>query len=252
MSSSLAGTVLSHLSSRGGHPALTWYGADGGRLELSGYVVANWITKTTNLLVDEFSADDGTTVAIDLPAHWRTLCWVLSSWHVGAQVVLGPDAAGQSIDIVATSRPELWQRADAEVLAVALPALARRFPDPLPAGVIDAGPAVMGCSDVLGWVPQPVAQQTALTLHDADVTYGELPHWLEARASSALNTAAIAERRVIIVCTATEVTPSLLGTLVGCWLGGAAAIVVEPGAAAAADLSRLTSNEYADQVITLE
>ncbi len=35
-----------------GRPRLTWYGADGERVELSARVLENWVAKTANLLVE--------------------------------------------------------------------------------------------------------------------------------------------------------------------------------------------------------
>src|SRR5688572_18938796 len=71
-----------------GRPRLTWYGDDGERVELSGAVLENWVNKTTNLLVEEFDAEPGTRVVIDLPVHWRTVVWALAVWRVGATAVL--------------------------------------------------------------------------------------------------------------------------------------------------------------------
>ena len=45
-------TLLDAWSGGQGAPALTWYGPDGERVELSQRVLANWVTKAMNLLTD--------------------------------------------------------------------------------------------------------------------------------------------------------------------------------------------------------
>ncbi|MCA5892770.1 TIGR03089 family protein [Isoptericola sp. NEAU-Y5] len=145
-----------------GRPRLTWYGDDGERVELSGAVLLNWVSKTVNLLVEELDAAPGTTVVVDLPAHWRTAVWTLAAWRCGATVVVGAAPGEGSPDVVVTSRPEAWAGARAELVAVALPALTRRFDGDLPSGTIDAAGAVMTYGDVIGWAPDAEAEQEAL------------------------------------------------------------------------------------------
>ena len=145
--------ILTLVTTDPGRPRVTWYGDGGERIELSGAVLANWVSKTTNLLVEEFDAGPGVRVGVDLPAHWRTVVWALAAWRCGAGVVLGPGAG--SADVVVTDRPGLHPGAD-ELVAVALPGLARRFDGELPAGAIDAAGAVMTYGDAIGWTP-PVA-----------------------------------------------------------------------------------------------
>ncbi len=126
-----------------GRPRVTWYGVDGERIELSARVLANWVAKTANLLVDELDAA-GSTVRLALPGHWKTVVWALATWSVGAQLVEG------SGGVLVTDRPtdhRLWP--GAEVVAVALPSLARRFDGALPPGVLDYAAEVAGFDDVL-------------------------------------------------------------------------------------------------------
>lgn len=147
-----------------GRPRLTWYGDDGERVELSGAVLENWVNKTTNLLVEEFDAEHGTRVVLDLPVHWRTMVWASAVWRVGATVVLVPGerageagaieaVTGSRPDVVVTTRPEGWTGSGADLVAVALPALARRFDGDLPPGAVDAASAVMTYGDQPGWLP---------------------------------------------------------------------------------------------------
>lgn len=148
--------LLARLLREPGRPRITWYGGGGERVELSGAVLVNWVSKTANLLVEEFDAAPGARVLLDLPAHWRALVWALGTWRTGACVVPA-DPAGAAVDegtadVVVTSRPEAHPGAD--VVAVALPALARRFDASLPPGAIDAAAAVMTYGDVVGWAPE--------------------------------------------------------------------------------------------------
>jgi uncharacterized protein (TIGR03089 family) len=165
-----------------GRPRLTWYGDDGERVELSGAVLENWVNKTTNLLVEEFDAGPGTRVVLDLPAHWRTVVWALAVWRTGATVVLAParddvtpgDGTTRP-DVVVTTHPDRWTASRTDLVAVALPALARRFDGELPAGAVDAASAVMTYGDQLGWAPEPDPGATALESATGIVTsHGEL------------------------------------------------------------------------------
>lgn len=127
-------------------PRLTWYGEDGERVELSGRVLANWVVKAANLLVSECSAAPGSLVQLDLPAHWRLLVWTLGAWAVGAETRLDGERSGSAI--VVTDRPDRWLDGGADdLVAVALPALARAWPTALPPGVIDGAAELMGQPD---------------------------------------------------------------------------------------------------------
>jgi uncharacterized protein (TIGR03089 family) len=166
--------VLSALLSEPGHPRLTWYGPAGERIELSGAVLDNWVSKTTNLLVEELDAGPGTRVLLDLPPHWRTVVWALAAWRVGAAVVTTDGGSAQDgtvaddVDVVVSDRPgALALPRGAAVVAVALPALARRFDGDLPAGALDAAQSVMTYGDVIGWAPVAEPDRPAL---------GDLPH----------------------------------------------------------------------------
>ena len=74
-------------------PCVTSYDASGGRVELSRATVDNWVSKTSNMLIDGLGAQPGDRVAIALPLHWQSLAWLLACWSVGA--VACPGAPGQ-------------------------------------------------------------------------------------------------------------------------------------------------------------
>lgn len=141
-------------------PRLTWYGPDAERVELSGRVLDNWVAKTSNLLQDELDAEPGTRLRLDLPAHWKSLVLALAAWQLGMEVVLtdgeaellatadpGPAAAGGAVD---------------SVLAVALPALAMRWPGELPSGVLDFAAEVRSHGDFFMAYVDPEPDRTAL------------------------------------------------------------------------------------------
>ena len=74
-------------------PCVTSYDSSGGRVELSRATVDNWVSKTSNMLIDGLGAQPGDRVAIALPLHWQSLAWLLACWSVGAVAV--PGAPGQ-------------------------------------------------------------------------------------------------------------------------------------------------------------
>jgi uncharacterized protein (TIGR03089 family) len=165
-----------------GRPRLTWYGADGERVELSAKVLDNWVAKTANLLVEELDAGPGTRVAILMPAHWRSACWMLATWSVGACVVVG--ASDHDVDVVVSSQPR-WLHDPRPVLgaaarkalmvAVALPALATTFGAELPPGAIDAAVDVRSHGDVFLPLATPAPDDPALQVTgQAPIVHGEL------------------------------------------------------------------------------
>lgn len=160
-----------------GRPRLTWYGPGGERIELSGHVLDNWVTKTTNLLVEEYDAGPGTHVLLDLPAHWRTVVWATAVWRAGACVVLPAAAPAPAPDVVVTHRPVEWSGGGADLVAVALPALARSVEGPLPPGAIDASAAVMTYGDALTGVPEADPGAPALVTQAGTVTHAALLEW---------------------------------------------------------------------------
>jgi uncharacterized protein (TIGR03089 family) len=141
-------------------PRLTWYGPDAERVELSGRVLDNWVAKTSNLLQDELDAEPGTRLRLDLPAHWKSLILALAAWQLGMEVVVGDTAA----DLLATADPApgAAQGAFDAVVAVALPALAMRWPGELPTGVVDYAAEVRSHGDVFMAHVDPEATRRAV------------------------------------------------------------------------------------------
>lgn len=215
------------------HPRLTWYGPGAERIDLSGRVLGNWVTKACNLLVEEADAGPGTRVVLDLPPHWRAVVWGLAAWTSGARVVLPPpglerplprDVAGA---VVVTDRPgELAARAgDATgaadlVVAVALPALALRFPGPLPPGTLDGAADLMTYPDALGWLPPLDSASPAI---EDGVSHRELLAW--ARRVTDAQEWPIAARVLAEVSDAR----TALAMSLAAWAGGGSVVLVERG-----------------------
>lgn len=119
-------------------PRLTFYDdASGERVELSTTTLANWVAKTTNLLVLECGVGPGARVSLHLPRHWTTAVWVLAADAVGAEVTLGlPPGAGADVAVVGPD--DIADPPDAdEVFAVSLSPLGAPFRDALPTLVRD-------------------------------------------------------------------------------------------------------------------
>ncbi len=148
-----------------GKPRLTWYDSEGQRVELSGAVLDNWANKTANLLVDEVDAGPGTRVGLDLPMHWRTVCWAVGIWRTGACVVTDP--APDAVDALVTSRPADHRGTR---IAVALPPLARAFDGPLD-GAVDSAATLLAQPDALGPVVPPAPGDPALADPTATLDY---------------------------------------------------------------------------------
>ncbi|MCC2312942.1 TIGR03089 family protein [Cellulomonas xiejunii] len=206
--------LLALLQRDPGRPRITWYGSGGERVELSGAVLANWVSKTTNLLVDEVDAAPLVRVRLDLPAHWRTLVWALAVWRCGACVVL--DA--QDADVVVTDRPA-QAPAGSLVVAVALPALARGFGPDLPGDAVD-GAAVLSQPDVVVWAPALVPDAPALVADGTTVAHDRLLTTGPAEPDG---------RRVAI---AGDDLSTVVRTALTTWASDGSVVLVEPGVAA--------------------
>lgn len=214
------------------HPALTWYSTGTERVELSGRVLANWAVKATGLLVAEADAEAGFRVSLDLPPHWRSVVWALGAWVAGAEVLLGPDPAA---DVVVTDRPEeTGGGPGAVVIAVALPALALRFPAALPPGVLDGAADLATYPDVLGWVPPLDLGSPAL---DGGPTHGDVLEW----ARGAVGDRGAEPGARLLVTTGTGARGMLAAGLAAWSAGGSLVLVGDP----AADLARIARVERA-------
>ena len=122
ISALIAESLRRRVRDRGADPLITYYDVGSGeRTELSATTFANWVDKTSNLLVDELDITSGDAVTLALadthPGHWVSLIWELACWQVGAEVqtgrsmpapllVIGPDtgwSAPRSTQVVVCS-----------------------------------------------------------------------------------------------------------------------------------------------------
>ncbi|MGH3360270.1 MAG: TIGR03089 family protein [Nocardioidaceae bacterium] len=150
-----------------GRPLLTFYDhASGERVELSRATMANWVAKTANMLQDSLAAASGTSVAIDLPAHWERAVWLLAAWEVGCVVELGRSSETHDIAVVGPAVLDGELPYADETVALSLRPLGGRFTDPLPPGVIDFNAEVLGHGDVFAAYDVPTSSTRALVLPD--------------------------------------------------------------------------------------
>jgi uncharacterized protein (TIGR03089 family) len=140
-----------------GRPLVTFYDdATGERVELSGTTYANWVAKTSSLLVEELDVERGSTVVVDLPTHWLAPVFLGAVWNIGAEVATDVQGADLVVCGPERSRLETYAAMAAPTLACALLPLGVRFADPLPEGVHDFGIEVWSQPDA--FVPWDPAQ----------------------------------------------------------------------------------------------
>ena len=162
-----------------GRPRLTWYDdapgpTRGERIELSARVLATWVAKAANLLVDELDVEPGDRVVIELPTHWRAAYWMLAAWSAGAEVVVG--GPSQDARVLVTDNPTAAPKGPV-VVAVTLPALARSWAGvPLPSGAVDEAATVTGQPDLFEPFTEPDGAAPALTVgvSSTSLSYDEL------------------------------------------------------------------------------
>ncbi|MCW2811303.1 MAG: hypothetical protein JWP61_1761 [Friedmanniella sp.] len=161
MSPLTADLLRTRARTAGSDPLLTYYDlAAGERTELSGVTFANWVDKTSNLLVEECLLDAGAVVELPLavshPGHWVTLVWELACWQVGAVVTVpapGATAADAALVVAGPDWPTAV-RPGVEVVACSLHPLGLGLPAAPPTGVIDFGLEVRSQPDAYAAVPQ--------------------------------------------------------------------------------------------------
>lgn len=226
--------LVDTLSARRG-PALTWYGADGGRTELGGPVVARWVAKIANLLGTDLAGDlfggvptSGTGVLlVDLGSSWQSVTWTVAGWLSGWRVLSPIDESDATAWVVASldaaavdaAQSGLW------VLAQDLSPLALAWGGgPLPEGVMDALGELMAQPDAL------VVATPAIEAPDSAGNHaGALVDEEDADAP---------ERVLLEAQDPTGTARDILGL----WAAGRSAVVVD-GAADEARLERIAAQE---------
>lgn len=156
------------LSANPGTPRLTWYGADGERVELSSKVFDNWVAKAANLLTEEADLGPGMAVRLDLPAgHWRTAYWAMATWSCGATLRLDDVS---DADVLVTSDPiAAAENTEPLRILVTPAALARCHPGGTTAGVIDEAAELATYGDRFVPGAEPADGDPALVSADGSV-----------------------------------------------------------------------------------
>lgn len=250
-----ASTIMARMRSVSpSSPRLIWHGQDG-RIELSGRVFDNWVAKSSNLLVDELDAGEGTVVALDLPPHWKSLALAFACWQVGCVVVLpdlpGPDGSGSgtgaaegaarnaadTADIVLTSHAVQPVDPPRLLVCVALGSLALRWNDPLPRGAIDFAAEVRSHGDVYFGQGDDAGDRTLVRAGTEDLTAQDLaalvrlPTTTEASGSvPSSGPGSAAETPTVLLEPGTDLLRVLAAAL-GVWEQDGAIVLVEQGVA---------------------
>lgn len=222
-------STLADLTSRRRDPSaplITYYDmSTGERVELSGTTTANWVAKTSNLLVDDLDAEVGTRIRIGLPAHWLRFVWLLSAWNVGAAVVT--DSADIGI-----SGPDLIGDEEHR-LAASLRPLGGRFLDGPGNGFLDLAIEVPSHSDYFIASETPGPETIALDLKGAPpATHADL-----------LASTPPDARRLITTPTTIDADARLV---VAACLGGGSLVIVS--SATSEQYARVASQEAAESL----
>jgi uncharacterized protein (TIGR03089 family) len=169
--------VAEILRSDPARPRVTFYEdtagpTQGERIELSGKVLANWVSKAGNALQDEYDLGPGSIVRLSLPPHWRALYWAFAVWSVGGTVdcVGGPTAdlliCDDPAQIAAMPEP-----GPGDVVLVTLDALARAHRGPVPSGVMDEARELATYGDQFAATATPNPDDLALITPVARTAY---------------------------------------------------------------------------------
>jgi uncharacterized protein (TIGR03089 family) len=157
MTDTFAALLAEQLRTEPGRPLVTFYDdATGERVELSVATYANWVAKTSSLLVEELDLERGGMLLVDLPTHWLTPVFVGAAWTVGLSVVQGASETGADAVVCGPDGLERYadRAAGVPVIACALRPLGVRFAEPLPDGVHDFGAEVWSQPDsFIPWDP---------------------------------------------------------------------------------------------------
>jgi uncharacterized protein (TIGR03089 family) len=164
-SDDLAALWRDRVAQHGPRPLLTYHDFDTGeRVELSYTTLANWTSKTANLIQDELLADPGSRFLLTAPPHWMTAVWAIAPLLCSAVVSPWGDAARARF---AVSGPEPEQLAYAracrgERYALSLLPLGRPFPE-APEGFADYVAEVRVHGDRFAAFDPPNPDSPALT-----------------------------------------------------------------------------------------
>ncbi|MGW5878558.1 TIGR03089 family protein [Nocardiopsis terrae] len=156
-------------------PFVTSYDELGDRIELSRATLDNWVSKTSNMLVDGFGTQPGDRIALALPPHWQSLAWLLSCWSVGATAVLSADGVAPGAEVAVASPDRLEDALDSgaeEVVGTSLDPLGLPLRE-VPPMVTDYTVEVRGHGDHFPAYPvdpaEPALESAGRTLTGSEV-----------------------------------------------------------------------------------
>jgi uncharacterized protein (TIGR03089 family) len=140
----------------------------GSRVELSATTFANWVAKTSALVVDELGLGRGDRLRLELPVHWLEVVWV------GAALNVGLVLSDASPDLVVVGPEGVGVPYDAQVVATSLHPFALRFDTPPAGGVVDFGADVFGQPDAFVPYDPPSPDDTVLALGQEEQTMSDV------------------------------------------------------------------------------
>lgn len=153
-------------------PKVTWYSPTE-RTELSGAVLGRWMAKAANYLTGDLAVTPNMVVHLDLPAHWRQLCWALGALTAGASISFGLEGEA---DVVVTTRPLAWTDTLGEVVALDLAPLALQYDGELAPMQHDGNAELLSAADQL--LPMPYGDAGDIALADTHTPYRDLASML--------------------------------------------------------------------------
>jgi uncharacterized protein (TIGR03089 family) len=181
-----ASVLAEILRSDPARPRVTFYEdtpgpTQGERIELSGKVLANWISKAGNALQDEYDLGPGSVVRLSLPPHWRAIYWAFAAWSVGAAVDLRGGPAPDLLICDGSNASALTvEPTPSDVIMVTLDALARAHAGPVPAGAMDEARELATYGDQFVCMAEPAPDDLALITEGAHKPYRSVvpePGW---------------------------------------------------------------------------
>jgi uncharacterized protein (TIGR03089 family) len=152
-------------------PLLTYYDdASGERTELSGATLANWVSKTANMVIDNGGLVIGDRAALGLPPHWQCAAVLLGCWSAGLIVIPEPAPADVAFVFVENATHE-WPAT--ERYALNLHPLALPMRD-VPDGYLDFNTEVRAYGDHFYPIEPVLPPADALTEGGRDWTHSAL------------------------------------------------------------------------------
>lgn len=202
-------------------PALLWYSAQGERIELSGRVLDNWVSKSANFLVDECELGAAQQYTLTQQVHWRSLVLLLAGLRVGARLTFESGGEGSQVH-AAFSPTEIEQSAAEYPVLVDRGPLSMRFMGQAPAGTTDYCAEVRSHSD---------AYSGFSLSHESDaafkgLTYRELMQRAAARAAQLSQLTATETHSLLLETSklSLNATVDVLGAL----MAGYSVLVLDP------------------------